>query len=149
MNDVFNEIRYKYKNKYISWFRMSLNLLIVFFYRGAPACHRTAQAKQAGLLYNNGIIHFAKHSFFKLLDKRLNTKCTKRKRHEEHKVNTNAKKVMPTALLRMQVEEWVFQIPQVFAFVFFFVAFVTISLCVLRVKILICQRHKNIITIFR
>jgi hypothetical protein len=35
----------------------------------------------------------------------------------------------------------VFHIPQVFAFVFFFVSFVTISPCVLRVKILICQRH--------
>jgi hypothetical protein len=67
----------------------------------------------------------------------FNTKCTMRKRHEEHKVK-NTKQVMPQALLRMQVVRLFFQIPQVFAFVFFFV---TISPCVLCVKILTCQWH--------
>ncbi len=47
----------------------------------------------------------------------------KRKRHEEHKVKYT-KEVMPTALLRVRVVRLFFQIPQVFAFVFFLVAFV-------------------------
>jgi hypothetical protein len=58
-----------------------------------------------------------------------------RNRHEKHKVKIT-KQVMPVALLRMQVARLFFQIPQVFAFVFFFVPFVTISPGVLRVKII-------------
>ena len=63
-------------------------------------------------------------------------KASRRTQSKEHKAS-NAAGITKNA----GSERLFFQIPQVFAFVFFFVAFVTISPCVLRVKILICQRH--------